>query len=123
MSGWEPITITLSPTDGRTVTWREPEWDYVDVAILNAWADLHDHLCRSCGRPVAIHHHDRIEDYHAGYATCTATEALDQLQAKRDRDAPGRADTKAREAGRDPERARTWITWTDAEGPPANLRQ
>lgn len=112
-AGWEPSTTTSSLPDGRTRTVREPEWDWIDRAIVNAWLSLQRDLCALCGRPLAVHEDDDEGDYDTGYFTCTATLALDKAQARRhEEDAP------ERKRGHNPERARQWVTWTQAEGPP-----
>ena len=92
---------------------REPEWDWVDRAIIGAWQHLQTTVCTRCGRPWAVHDTDRPEDYNVGYLTCTATIAIDTAQTRKHGE--DEADIKA---GRNPERARVWTSWTEAEGPP-----
>ena len=65
---------------------------------------------------MALHEADQVEDYDAGFFTCTATVALDQAQARRHKE--DEQNKAARDAGQNPERSRLWVTWTEAEGPP-----
>ena len=114
MCGWEPASFTRTLPDGRTMTTREPEWDWIDRAILASWHKLdHQPKCRQCGRPMAVHEHDSEDDYNVGYLTCTATAKLDRVQAEQ-----AKRDEAERDAGRNPDRARQWVTWTDDEGAP-----
>lgn len=87
------------------------------MALLKGWWQLNSELCGMCGRPLAIHDSDKPSDYHMAARECTAVQALDAFQA----DPPSElkaADEAERKAGRDPERARTWLAYTDREGPP-----
>ncbi len=59
-----------------------------------------------------------MDDYHAATITCTAIDALDMIQAEWRKGQGGKADKAARKQGLDPDRARWWITYTDAEGLP-----
>lgn len=95
----------------RTV--REPEWDWIDRAIITAWSRLNRQLCTLCGRPWAIHKDDSLDDYFTGHMVCTATAALDAKQAE-----VAKGDESERKEGRSPERARQWFVWTQAEGMP-----
>lgn len=80
---------------------------------------MQEHLCPQCGRPVSIHKHDHVGDYHAAYTTCTATEALEAAQARFAESAQGKAERKAAADGKpDHARARRWFTYTDTEGTP-----
>lgn len=95
----------------------DPELDWVDQAILRAWDELNESLCSLCGRPLAVHDDDDPDDYRIAARECAATQALDRFQA----DPPPAlkaADERERKAGRDPERSRTYLTYTDREGPP-----
>lgn len=99
---------------GVTETVPEPELDWIDAAILAGWWRLNRDLCTLCGRPLALHDDDAPEDYTVAFRTCTATVALSRQQAQQDRD-----DERARDNGEpDPDRPRTWLAWTDAEGAP-----
>ena len=111
--GWEPEKWHEPGTGGRVRVVREPEWDWVDRAIIGAWQHLQTSLCIRCGRPWAAHDTDRPEDYNVGFQTCTATTAIDRAQAKKHVE-----DAAELKAGRNPERARMWLAWTEQEGPP-----
>lgn len=101
--------------------------DWIDRTILSAWFALQDALCPKCGRPTEVHDTDKPTDYKVGHFTCTATQALDDFQvrwAKGGSGLPANArkqaaqDKRRAEAGYHPDRARSWFTWTEAEGPP-----
>lgn len=114
--GWEPATTTRTLARGRQKAVSEPEWDDIDRHIIRSWQALQRRPCLHCGRPLAVHDTDSIEDYHVGYFTCTATAAIDAEQAaqhKRDE-----ADDVAKAAGLNPDRPRLWVAWTDEEGEP-----
>ena len=95
----------------------------MDVAILTAWQELQESLCDKCGRPLAVHGSQVPADYTADYRECPSVLALDRAQAKRSIEDEA-AREKARKDGRDiearlnPERARSWLTWTAEEGEP-----
>lgn len=112
--GWSPRTYSWADPDGYTVTEPEPELDVADTALLGAWMRLRDDLCE-CGRPLELHEDADPASFRTGYRTCPALAALDQAQAARRNDSD---DKRAREDGLDPERSRTWLVWTDAEGQP-----
>ena len=121
--GWEPTTTSWTDDDGVTESRPDPEWDWVDVAILAAWEALNERLCDKCGRPLQLHGVQYPADFTADYRECPAVIALDAVQAERgaldDREveaARKRGDEVA--ARRRPERARTWLTWTADEGEP-----
>jgi len=74
-----------------------------------------------------VHETDSPADYRIGHWECTATRALDEFQAKwhrvdsslpRAARLDALADRRRREAGRHPDRSRSWFTYTEAEGPP-----
>ena len=90
----------------------------MDLDVIRAWGDLNEHICPQCGRPQAVHETDRVGDYHAAFWTCTATQALDEAQAKWDAGPHGKTDKTQADRGRHPDRARRWFTYTDAEGLP-----
>lgn len=98
-----------------TLSRPEPEWDWVDVAIMTEWLALTDDTCEHCGRPLAGHEDMDPADFNTGWRTCPAMVALDEAQAMKADEADEKA---ARDKGRNPDRARSWLTWTDAEGPP-----
>ena len=100
------------PGGGYRAT-REPEWDWIDRAIMAAWRRLNAKLCRLCGRPLAVHDTDEPDDYNVGALECTATKRLAEVQAEQ-----AKRDEPERERGLDPDRHRMWVTWTEAEGPP-----
>ena len=93
------------------------------MAILTAWRELQESLCSKCGRPLALHAEQAPDDFHADWRECPAVIALDHAQATK-----SVVDQQAREAAEksgnqvaarlQPERSRTWLTWTDAEGEP-----
>lgn len=95
----------------------------MDVAILTAWQELQESLCDKCGRPLAVHHTQAPADFTADFTECPSVLALDRAQAKRSIE-DEQAREKAREKGLDiearlnPERARSWLTWTAEEGEP-----
>lgn len=95
-------------------------WDWFDVEIMDAWGRLNDHLCPQCGRPLAIHDHDKPSDYKAAFFTCTATQRLDELQKQWGQSPQGKKDKAAQDKGLHPERARRWFTYTAAEGLPSS---
>lgn len=66
---------------------------------------------------MAIHETDSEDDYRTGFFTCTATAAVDKAQARHHREVDER-NRVAKDEGWTPGRARQWIAWTDAEGPP-----
>lgn len=128
-AGWEPVTRAWTDADGVQRSQREPEWDWVDRAIITAWQRLVDRQCPQCHRPLALHRAEADAcreqgaddpdyaaslNYGVGYLTCPAVVALDHRQAQQEK-----ADEPARKAGRSPERARTWLTWRTDEGPPS----
>ena len=89
----------------------------MDVAIIRAWDRLHEQLCPDCGRPVALHAHDKPGDYLPASYTCPAAQQLDAFLARH------RAERKAEyeaahKAGRNPEAGIRWFTHTQAEGLP-----
>lgn len=114
-------TTTTWKQHGETYSRAEPELDWIDVALLGAWADLKTQLCPSCGRPKQMHNGQTSDDYRVGYTTCPAVEALNIEQA-----AKAAEDEEARKGFDDdnpskrinPDRARTWFAWTADEGPP-----
>lgn len=112
-TGWEPATHTTTNADGSQYTTRDPEWDWIDRGIVNAWTRLTRNACTMCGRPWAVHDTDHVDDYQVGFNTCTATAALDREQALY-----VQRDEQARKAGRNPDRARQWATWLPSEGAP-----
>ena len=63
---------------------------------------------------MSVHEQDNEDDYNVGYLTCTATAKLDRVQAEQ-----AQRDESTRRDGRDPDRARQWVTWTDDEGAPS----
>lgn len=85
------------------------------MAILQAWLRARDDLCPQCGQPLDGHEAEDPATIHTGYRTCPRTAALDRAQAARFKTAE---DERARKDGLNPERARTWLAWSDAEGPP-----
>lgn len=108
----------------------EPEWDWIDLAIHTAWDALNASLC-VCGRPVAVHDGQTLDDYHTAYDECPAVAALDWSQAaksiddeddhaaelKRVRDGTGtREDLIVSRLS--PTRARTWLVWGPGEPSP-----
>lgn len=119
MTGWEPSTLTFEVRPGVTKTIREPEWDWVDLHIMAEWEALESKVCNQCGYPMALHVAD-VEDaaehgatdpvkaaselYGVSAVTCPAMLKLDEVQAR-----VHKSDEKARENGRDPDRARRWI--------------
>lgn len=125
--GWEPASRTWKARGVRH-TVSEPEWDWIDRAIIREWQRLADRLCPQCGRPLALHRaeveaareagaHDPDTEASHGYGvafmTCPATLALDRAQA-----AAESADEPLRQRGLHPDRARRWLTYTAAEGIP-----
>ena len=101
--------------------------DWVDRAILAAWYTLQDDLCPKCGRPSRVHDTDKPSDYKVGHFTCTATQAMDDFQGRwakggaglpREAQRQAREDKRLTEAGFHPDRARSWFTYTAAEGAP-----
>ena len=82
---------------------------------MTAWMGLQPHLCTHCGRPLEMHEDADPATFHTGYRTCPAMLALDAAQVARFKSPE---DERARKDGLNPERARYWLTWTDAEGPP-----
>lgn len=113
--GWTPRTRSWTDAEGVTWSQPEPELDWADSVLLLAWMALRDDLCGLCGRPLALHEESDPATFHTGYRTCPAIQALDVAQTAR---RASREDEQARSDGLDPERARTWLTWTDEEGPP-----
>lgn len=87
------------------------------MAILRAWDRLTEHLCPSCGRPAALHAHDKQADYLPASIDCTAAKSLDAFVAKYRAERQTEYEA-AHKAGRDPEAGRRWTTYTRAEGPP-----
>lgn len=85
----------------------------MDRHIIRSWHALQHRLCTLCGRPWAVHEADEVDDYSVGFLTCTATKAVDAEQAQYTK-----RDESAHKAGRNPDRARQWLAWTDDEGPP-----
>ena len=109
--------------DGETYSQPEPELDWVDIAILDAWHALNADLC-ICGRPRAIHATEAAADYVTGVDTCPAIAALDEQQAAksiddedamravRDRVEQGKASRADRIAARlNMDRPRSWFVW------------
>ena len=99
----------------------------MDRAIVTEWLELQDDLCPKCGRPNRVHDDDKPGDYRAAFYTCTATQALDDFQAKWAKGGAGlpkaarlqaAEDKRRREAGFHPDRPRSWFTISTAEGPP-----
>lgn len=85
---------------------------------MRGWDRLSEQLCPDCGRPVAIHRHDKPADYLPASLTCPAAQSLDTFLARHREQR--RADyEQARKAGRDPEAGLAWFTYTKAEGLPA----
>lgn len=126
-AGWAPKTRSRV-VDGETVTTTEPEWDWVDRAIVRAWQQLNERLCPQCRRPLSLHRAETDTQreqgssdpddaasrrYNVGFLTCPATLALDRAQADLED-----ADAAKVKTGRRPDRARTWLTWRDDEQPP-----
>ncbi|GAA1436292.1 hypothetical protein GCM10009616_35720 [Microlunatus lacustris] len=123
-SGWEPPTRTRYryDADGRLVgaiTTREPEWDEIDRALIDAYlnwkGDLH-----VCGRPLteSLHDEDSDEpdpDYQVAVETCRACMALDKDRARRTE-----ADKTLRDAGRNPDSWRVETVLPITELPPAD---
>lgn len=85
------------------------------MAILTAWMNLQDSLCPKCGRPKALHDTQQPADFNVSFIVCPAMTELDAAQLEQHQ---SYEDKTLREAGLDPERGRSWFTWTDAEGPP-----
>lgn len=92
------------------------------MALLDAWGRLNESLC-ICGRPRAVHAEQVEDDYLTGYDECPAIKALDRAQAAISID-DEQASEQARKSGDEitarmtPERPRSWVAWTDAEGAP-----
>ena len=112
------LKLGLTPSEyagGR----RGADVDWIDRAILTAWHRLIDPeaRCDKCGRPRDVHKDDQEIDYHTAFYTCTATAKLDRAQkALTAKEEKQRGRSKV--PGLNPERARTWFTYTDAEGLP-----
>lgn len=119
LSGWEPEQHTrfVYNADGlllEATTTREPEWDDIDRALIDAYltwkADLH-----TCGRPLSesLHDPDSDEpdpDYQVGTETCRACMALDRWHADQ-----AKNDEPLRKAGRNPDswRLRTVLPFAE----------
>ena len=112
------LKLGIPPREWAGEPPADPRWDWADKAIVTAWLALNDRLCPRCGRPLEVHKTDSVDDYHAATITCTAIDALDMIQAEWRKGSGGKADKAARKQGLDPDRARWWITYTDAEGLP-----
>ena len=74
-----------------------------------------------------MHKTDSAADYHHGFLTCTDADSRSQWAAKWRQASPSlgpeaqrqaRKDIQLREQGVNPDAAREWISWTDAEGIP-----
>lgn len=123
LTGWMPTTTSWTDEEGYTESRAEPEWDWVDVAILTAWQALNERLCDKCGRPLPMHGTQTPADYTADYRECPSVLALDHAQAEQavaDHKRRDEAQKIGDEVGQrlTPERARTWLTWTAEEGEP-----
>lgn len=123
--GWEPASRSWT-VNGVTHTVTEPEWDWVDQAIVCEWLRLNERLCPQCHRPLSLHkaevadHADTADpneaaagNYGTGFLTCPATIALDRAQAQVEK-----SDEPLRKQGLHPDRARNWLTWRHDEGRP-----
>lgn len=92
-----------------------PAWDEADRGLVRAYLVWKAQACPQCGRPLADHEEETLEDYHTGHYTCPATQALDKAQKEQ-----AEADKKAIDEGFTPDRARLWVTWRDGETPPGD---
>lgn len=88
------------------------------MAIIRAWGRLQETVCPDCGRPLAVHDIDALDDYGTVFWTCTAAQAVDRDQAAWRRQHQSAHETQ-RKAGRNPEAGMRWTAYTQLEGPPS----
>ena len=119
LSGWAPRTRTWTDSDGTTWSQPEPELDWADRALLDAWWALIDDECPVCGRPKAVHDTEVPADYSADYWECPAGIALGHARAAQSVDDERRTPPSDEVAQRiNPDAPRVWYTWSRSEGPP-----
>lgn len=104
-------------TEGRPAQWattREPEWDEIDRAMVDALVDYRNDL-HVCGRPLseALWDSDKESpEYHVSVEVCLACQALDKDDAER-----AGKDKAMRDGGRNPEgwRVKTIYTFDELD--------
>lgn len=120
LDGWSPRTRSWVDEDGCSWSQAEPEFDWVDLALLRAWWSLVADTCQLCGRPRAAHEIDESE-VHVGFEECPYSVALIRAQTARrllldeERERVHKADPNDPEGHWAREQASTWTTWTDDE--------